>query len=505
MTRDTLFDIDAVSRYHHQAIERGREARRSDALLSATQSIAAWCATALRQEGSADGSHALIPDAALRSSLGSIDGLSPDQEAALLGWLPHYSPEDARPEIDHVWGAGLAAAGIVVMSNPDQFEWTWRTATRCVVAADAFLLELASALGGESKAQMHTTLQRVARDIRALDNCVVLGSDREILTARLAEWRDDADFQRVWDLSQFSVRCEEAWLLEAMLRHDHRRYVGLLEETLNPAVVRDALRAAEEDAGTILDLLAVAPPVYRASPADPTASGRIGNITAPLLLDALINHAQRLIGLLHPTFVSGPPTVEAKALIVQHLPALLQRAIEIVLQRDDGEFLAIQWLVHLAHRSGSTPWTYPPTAATVALQAVAPIMARSGIDERMVRTLLPETIVGVTPGNRQPRVTAVDLFMALVAMHGEQVERAKLMQLRICYATSWENRIRVYVCGGTAVHRIGAMRLQLGCSSAPPTPSTLGLPCGCPLRSNDGDCYIVPTRTIPLPTRPAYS
>lgn len=429
--RDTRFDLDrSVSWSRHRSIEQGRLVEREPWFTAGVVTLRDWYQYHMRDAQIDDAeSYVLAPDDELRMSLSSIAAMPSDLVSALMNWSSNYNALGDDPEAGWMWGTALAQAGVALITMGAAFEHSWRTAARRAAAGEAYLDVLAAALGGEFGPTVLSMMRTIVDRARTLQGCFVPGHRREQFPSALKKWRDEAQFFDLWQtraLQEFGANCDEMWLLDAMRRHDRRLYLESLEDTANPLSIQEALGvpAIVEDIEEILALLADAPAAATQSASGPAPNEWTHRLTAALLLEIVLAHAERLIRLLLPVYASGPSTPQAQALIDQDLPDRFHRVLETILTRDDGTFLAIHWILHLAHILAHSQWPTPRSAADLAVPVIAEALVRRNIGETAFRAVVPDVFRQLESGApRYPHVNDVDVLLALVAMNNARPDR----------------------------------------------------------------------------------
>ncbi len=438
--RDPRFDLDrGVAGFRRRSIVRGCTVATEGWFDAAVNVLRDWYTGEIRGADIVDADdHVLAPDEALRASLSAIDTLPSARASALADWVSGQAAAsgslEGDPGTDWVWGIALARAALALTSTPDAFEYTWRMAERRPAAGEAYLDGLAAALRRGHGSSLLIVLLDIPGRVYDLRGVHVFSDQREALARSVAQWRETARFPDVWDayvFQHFSFHWKDLWLLDAVRRYDRSLYLTLLEQMGNPLAVRYALRWADivEDIDEILALLATAPAACaRGAPGSPPYEWN-RRLTAPQMIEVGLEHADRLVRLIPVENEGGVPHPDAAALMDDDLPDCLRRVMETTLARDDGTFLAAQWMVHLVHQRGASPRNALPSAAGLALRAAAAALADHGAGLPTFRAVFPDVfdhsdadveaarktgtgIIG--PGHRG--VDGVDVLLALLSI-----------------------------------------------------------------------------------------
>jgi len=373
--RDSRFDLDNNASYRHRLIEAGRRAATEPWFVDLVAALCAWSTQMIGRAtiGEPDKDPTGF-DEQLRTVVAEVNNLPTAHVALVVRWWSTYGTPSETPDVDWAWGTALAQAGVMLSHETALFDQTWRMVAYRPAAGEAYLSSLAHAFNGEQGLTLHTTMTDVAMRIRSLNGCDVPSRHRDAVAQAIEQWRETAKLPDVWnlrDLEQFGARCDEVWLLDALRRHDRRQYLNVLEEMSNPLVVQEAMRRPEvaEDADEIQRLLEAAP-IACTDPVPGRSSGNWNNrITPPLVLAAGLAHAEQLVALLSsPIVVLPPENIEG---LVKDLTELFGALTQILLNRDDGAFLVVPWLVNLAHRLAHEPYLGRITTSNIALAAVA--------------------------------------------------------------------------------------------------------------------------------------
>jgi len=447
MRDERFYQNQPGSQYWDALIVHGRQATGAPWFADVVETVYTWYLASAR---TTNGTDLLAPDDDVRARLAAIVSLPHVMVPHLLAWWHEYPPREdddpadtqrrTREEVQAwearqaqaawVWGIALARAAPQFAAHADAFERTWQMAASEHVAAEAFIEVLAAACRADRESPLRTRLSAIPGRVRSLRSCHVLHGSREDLAAALDLWWATAHVHDIWDrraIERFPVSCAEVWLLDA-LRRDHKDlYLHLLEETRNPHVVGHMLGAPciMEDVDEILALLAAAPPVLTSLT---SATSWNHNVTALVLLEVVATHATTLIRLVSNHTRDDPPSDLAE-IVDKDVPRLIKRVVEGLLQRDDGTFLAVNWMIHRTHALEGTARRNKVSPEAVVVEAMAGALAAHDIGEPEFRRIWPDAFSDVrvmvddmgTIQARGPRsVYETDAVLALlaVARHG---------------------------------------------------------------------------------------
>ena len=418
--RDGRFDLEEYgSGARRQAIEEGRRVMDEPWASAATAILAAWCRASIQGVDAARAAaeeFVLIPDQAVHDALAAIGAMPPDRVMALGEWTP-YPAETEDPAADWIWGVALAEAGVALAPAFDAVSSTWRTAGQQGVTGTAYLTRIADALRGDRRSVIESLLRDIAERIRTLQGCDARRGEREPFAAALDAWRKDAQLSAVWNLrriEQYAVSCDDVWLLDAARRADRGLFLELLDITDNPVAATRALTRPEvvEDEAEILALLAVAPAIQERSDGGTVSRAWNGRLGAPLLLESLLDHWRLLDRLLLHDYRVPVPRPEVVEALRQDVSGGMDRAVAVLLAREDGIALTCTWALHLARVIAHMPWSTPLVVEDIALHTIARALNEHGIDEEMLRR---------ESGLDADNATGLDLLLVLLAMAHEHV------------------------------------------------------------------------------------
>jgi hypothetical protein len=385
--RDVRFHLDAAVSLRDEAVRHGSGMESAPWFDDAVRTISAWLIERLQPDATIDSENLwILPDAALQASLLRVENLPDNPRRTILSWPKSDLNDEDQPGADWVWGAALAEAAVSCASSFEVFQHCQRMAgLRGFTVGQSFLEGCANDLA-KPQLRLYTILREVAERARGLRGCTMFLGAVERFAQVLDGWRETARLSDVWslrNLEESGIRCDDAWLLDALRLRDRRHYLRLLEDTRNPLVIQDAFRApsVEEDIAEICQLLAVAPSAVSQTGGLPSTPKWNGNLTALLVLQAALRHAERLVQLvLHP-YRNPPADLEEVIGLRSDLEVGFHSLMAILLSRDDGVFIAAYWTLHLAHVVTREACRTPLTAANVALQMAARTLVRdSGTD-----------------------------------------------------------------------------------------------------------------------------
>jgi len=411
--RDSRFDSPhSMTRRRHHLIEQGRRVEAEAWFADAVSALAAWCTEQVRRIQSNSGvaeQAVILPSENTTSALSSVENMPTDRARSLAGWVPYDSYITDDPESDWIWGAALANSAAVLVSNFDGIAYTWRTAGHRDAAREAYLTGLAAVLDGTGQVAMFDLMRQIVERIRTLQGCYAFSNRRELFGRVLADWWDDAHLSNVWsirNLEELAVDCDEAWLLDAVRRHDRMLYLDLLDDTRNPVVVKQILSMPDvmEDIDEVLNLLAVAPLVRSGIMPDKPIGEWNRRIVAASLLETVNAHARTLVGLLlqdHPVTPASPDDI---ARLAQDLLDRFNRTASVALGREDGRGLTSEWMLYLAREIAHASWAVTLVPERIALHAVAQRLVAQGMTEETLQRMIIPLREGV-PG--------VDVLLAL--------------------------------------------------------------------------------------------
>lgn len=323
-----------------------------------------------------------------------------DQFNAALVSQPHLLPEEwisrlteisvhgvNDPAVEWVWG--VAIANVILEFPKYGASAAWSLLENRHISQEAVIQTFADGLAGTLRKAVLEALNELATFIGAHPDIGVYAQERHGLTKRLEEWRRKELIETVWHdpLDYVPWLYPPMTLLTALLRTDNAYFLTLLEKTRLPLAVSQALDAPEivEKLDQLLELLLLAPDTSRGDGGNGWSWN--GSLTAPKLLAATLKHAEGLVA-----SRSDPSTTEN--LDAQAGP-IFAAVAERLLERNDGIFLAFQWLGHLIgedHRQSGRPHeNWHPTRA--AMSALAEGMAGHdiGLDQglRAFHHILP--------------------------------------------------------------------------------------------------------------------
>lgn len=430
--RNAAFDRDRDgSGRRDRLVQEGAEVRREPWYDRAVAVLQAWCQDkfAHRDDGG-DPRRLFTPDATLEAQLVAIPEIPPEWTRTLSTWPPQ-DPTAENPKADWIWGSALALLAPTVVADTGTFELVMQALGHAFVACEAFLVHLASDASLLDNSPLAAALARIPVRMRSLEECHLHLVPPEEFARRTKAWWANADLHDLWtrrSIEHIAISCDEGWVLDAARRADHVRYLQLLEETGNPWLVMSAFEVPDiaEDPDEILALLAAAPPAH-ASMAPATLAGSWNHrMTAPLLLEALAKYVAVLVRVLEHGAATPNPDLEHFLRV--ELPELVDRVVRVLLQRPDGRFLAVFWLVHRVHCLENETGDWQSAARNMLALALATALATQGVTRGDFDMFIPEVFApaagagersGATRNveeNGPPNVHDADAVLALVAV-----------------------------------------------------------------------------------------
>jgi hypothetical protein len=362
----------------------------------------------------------------------------PGSELAINDQIPTSLPDevDALVSGDHdasnqaawLWGAALARICSDDNGSGMMLEAGWTLALSHDVSAEAFLVELSDAYNSHRKETLSAGICTIARNIKKHPEACVYRNERKRFLQALENWEKEANFAEVWESHQFEYfpfHCDSAGVLDVLRRTNPKEYLVLLDEIRLPPVTEDALRLIDisEDIEAILELLALTPPVTLSE-----ADGEFkwnGNIGAAYLLETALDYAKRLTDV-DPNFFEREVGEAAKR--EKEVAAVFTEVTSVLLDRQDGLFLAIHWMCHLLRsqrqrrHQGAGPVPEAIEALTTALKSTgvklcnfSKIFPNLLSCEKLKLNLLQ--LEGIGDLDRYAKPSGIDLFWAALRVH----------------------------------------------------------------------------------------
>lgn len=348
----------------------------------------------------------------LREALASIEG-----GAEVEGLTDIAFVSDWQPQLEWLWGCAVAN---VALAFPSDCAVVWYLVENRSIAQEALVQVLTAELSTANRAAVLAVMEGLVKRITTHPEAGVYKQERAGFLQILTAWRRKKLIESVWrdPLGQVLWWYQPLALLRVLRRTDPARFLASLEDMGFPVAVTQEIRGIE-DIGEILDLLRVAPNV-RLNEGDGRLSWN-GKLTAPLLLGAVLERVER--------FVSPGATEEEHEALDQRARAIFTETARVLLSRQDGVFLGIQWLAHLIgdeFRQAGRNWcAWSPVRTTMTVLAEA--LATSGIGLPQVLAVFHRILPapanldamrqsGLGENERGWVTTATDAFLAAVLM-----------------------------------------------------------------------------------------
>jgi hypothetical protein len=311
----------------------------------------------------------------------------PGRQVALLKGIPTGLPEEidavvagqhraASNRAAWVWGTVLGRICTSETTSKLKIRAAWNLSANNEASAEAFLGEISTSLL-QPGSKVFDELAAMVREIAEHPElCVFFKEDRPQALHVLKEWKRQASLIGVWTFPAFHSAnryfppyCEQVAILEALRRVDPVRYVALLEEIGVPPLIRSSFSGLDiiDDFDAIIELLIVAPTAMEVDAAGLPKWNR--SVTAALLLEIFLEHARRLGDPANEPLVDGDNGSTQRD---EEAKKLVSRLAAVLLNRNDGVFLALHWLCYLVPISERPKQhTRLWTPAVPALEAVA--------------------------------------------------------------------------------------------------------------------------------------
>jgi hypothetical protein len=189
--------------------------------------------------------------------------------------------------------------------------------------------------------------------------------DRELAKAQLAEWEQSTELSKIWnDSSSFLPFFNHLLgILDLVRQLDKTHYLSILDTLTYPILIHQALKNYQitqdreeiryllENANTVLD-----------------NNGKWNKRTvAPLLAEMIVSHAHDLLESVTRCANNNQNTIQK--IQAQEIPEWFNQAFGVLLTRQDGHVIGINWLIELIERyqneiwrKGDTEWSITVTA-----------------------------------------------------------------------------------------------------------------------------------------------
>lgn len=362
----------------------------------------------------------------------------PGRQLALDDRVPTTLPDevDALVSGDHdagnvagwLWGAALARICSDDNGTGMMLEAGWNLASCHDVSTEAFLAGLSEAYVSNYNEFLLKGIRAIAHKIKSQPEECVYNKERDRFRQALEEWEKESNFPEVWEFrlfQYFPFHCDSAGVLDVLRRSAPEQYLALLDEIRLPPVTENALRLIDvaEDLQAILDLLALAPPVTTGADGEVKWNGKIG---AAYLLNAALDYAIQLSR-------AFPHSEEAEtAEKEKELADVFTEIASVLLERQDGIFLAIHWMCHLIRSQRQRPYQSPNQAIAAipgAIEALAAALHSRGIALANFEEIFPQLLncdrsdlkslqlQGLGDLDRYSKPAAIDVFWAALRVH----------------------------------------------------------------------------------------
>jgi len=411
--------FDLIAGHTRQSRDQGRTVATFDWFPEVCAVLRAW----LVQTASAitewtDDWSLIAPDQTLKDRVSAVDALSPAWQARLTDAIPWHDASNSDNEAAWIWGCALAHASCHV--SPfivSQF----LTRIQSVVLYDAFKHTVSVILRDNQSESLKHYVLSLPGTVRDSSGCRSYRAHPH-LGKRHNEWWAFATFHDVWDplIDQFfESDFPDAALLVTLRPLGDELFLRTLEETRNPAFIKDILSHIEiESDNDILSLVAAAPLTCRPL-TDDGLRGWTQNVTAPLVLDAVIDHCLTIDHLIRMSPRAVDKEVESDTLYKIDFPRLWDQIIETVLRRPDGMVVSTAFLVHLLHRLEQVQLIDPAPALVRVVEVVSATFRRQNISTSTVLALHlsdQDTHVSTSLPQRQPAMHRSDVVLAAVLL-----------------------------------------------------------------------------------------
>jgi hypothetical protein len=265
------------------------------------------------------------------------------------------------------------------------------------------------------------------------------GTERQI-DARVRAWREEIDPFSVWSQRHEDHGWYEGhqpfFYLSLLLLVDPTAWCGAVDGLPTPGVMKAALSAytqVAEDPDCIETLLRVAPPVFDAQ--GQWVASR--SVIALLVAQKIIAHAHVLWEALSSQvrLSSGAERTvaerELRALEGEELPAWMQRAFHVLLERPDGRYIAIGLLGHLGRIELLGQRRFPGGEWSPEQQAfhrLAEALASASVQVRDVRDMWLAAMAALEEKQRQSKAQRAIVGIPDHRIAEDQGEGARMLR-----------------------------------------------------------------------------
>lgn len=302
------------------------------------------------------------------------------------------------------WGLALGRCALEVKTSWDLRNLLEKGSHDCVML-EAFLEHTARLLYDQHPAIVTAIEESIAIFIKD-PGSFILGGRGGGYSELLDHWRKKPPSE-AFDLKMLGylpLHYEFLGLIEQVRKIDRTAYLIWLDRLANPLLVDDAFSISEvfEDFDELLALLKSAQPAYEDLQYD-----RWISLTAPILLEAALRHAQTLL----VPFARAERDEESYNQLCNDLSERMERLAKTLALRNDGSKLAAHWLMRLVRiKTQLNEWLSLP--ASMAIEALVRVFGDSERNAAGVIQWLPSITKLSADEEKELRLSGLGLASA---------------------------------------------------------------------------------------------